>query len=153
MLTLLLAAFGLITAQPVVMPDSLALPAPQGVTTPDNCDSPVLQQMAPGAVFDPSGGYCFTVDMAHYHTAMEELDAALDEAGFDLSSRQAQIASMYTRRDPPSGCQQSLLVFVAPPADGAVRASSEPDLRPFDGSGLLVFAPVFSEGCELSRRQ
>ncbi|AZU05335.1 hypothetical protein X907_2827 [Glycocaulis alkaliphilus] len=91
------------------------------------------------------------MDMERYHLALEELDAALDEAGFDLSNRQAQMVSAYTRRNPPSGCRQNLLVFVAPPASGAVRASSQPDLRPFDGEGVVLFAPIFSEGCELSR--
>ncbi|MFC4725837.1 hypothetical protein ACFPB0_11090 [Glycocaulis abyssi] len=148
----LLAALGLITAQPIVMPDSLALPAPQGLSTPETCDPPVLERMAAGTEFDPLGGYCFDVDMAQYHIVLEELDAALDEAGFELSNRHMLVVSSYTRRDPPPGCEQSLLVLLAPPGDGPLRAPSQPDLRPFDGEGVLLFAPIFSEGCELSRR-
>lgn len=144
-----LTAFLVLSLQAAsIMPDSLALPIPDGARIAEDCDSMVIDRLAPGARFDPASGDCLTVDMARYHEVLAALDLSMDEAGFELRNRQDMIASLYARREPLSGCRELVMVAAAPPSDGPVRPSSEPELRPFDGQGLLLFMLILPDGCE-----
>ncbi|MGY6628891.1 MAG: hypothetical protein ACXIVL_10250 [Oceanicaulis sp.] len=131
-----------------IMPDSLALPIPDGARIAEDCDNPLVEQLAPGTTIDPADGLCLALDMARYHEVMAALDTALEESGFDLSNRQGVLAGLYVRRDPPPGCRQALAVTPAPPTRGRTRTSTQPELRPFDGDGLLMFMPIGFEDCE-----
>ena len=141
----ILAMFVLAQAQ-TALSDSHVIPLPEGVQFAQRCDTPVLERMGLPIPQEYSD-VCIEMDMTDYPRVVEHFVTWFDDNNWVQTSQNDSVRIFQNRSAPP-GCTQSLLFFPAPPSRGVVRDSSAPDDRPWDGEGLLLLLPVFSQGCE-----
>lgn len=121
--------------------DSLALPIPEGAEIAARCNTPLLERL--GVEEDEVGERCLSFQMEDFPVVMSALEAAMVERGWSLASEENNVR-IFSNNSPPPDCTQGLVIMPAPP-DRGMRGSTDPELRPWDGAGLVVLLPMMSE--------
>ena len=125
--------------------NSLSIPLPEATSVAHDCDTPILDRLNIAA--DQMGDACVELEMSTYPQVMAAFHNWFTQNEWSLGSQERSL-STYINQSPPRGCQQQVIVMLAPPRTG-LSPSTAPGVRPWDGNGYILFMPMYSEGCEL----